>query len=315
MDVLSDILDTIRFRGSLYFSTEFTRPWGVKVPAYRQVARFHLVARGRCWVSVEGQSDAVPLEAGDLVLIPHGAAHLLRDDPKTACRTVDEVVKAAGFTGEGALVYGGEDGGGATRLVCGHFEFDTGFEHPFLSRLPPALVVRWENAVQDSPLEHVFRFITREIGEGQPGQAAVVRRLSEVLFVQAVRFWARDTEADQGLLAALAQPGLSEALVAIHSDPAASWTLDSLSRRAAMSRTLFAERFRDIVGATPHQYLTLWRMQRARRLLADSPFSLTRIANEVGYESAPSFSRVFKRSVGESPGAYRRKVRNDGAIV
>lgn len=82
-----------------------------------------------------------------------------------------------------------------------------------------------------------------------------------------------------------------------------------------MSRTLFAERFRDIVGATPHQYLTLWRMQRARRLLADSPFSLTRIANEVGYESAPSFSRVFKRSVGESPGAYRRKVRNDAATV
>ena len=309
MDVLSDILDTIRFRGSLYFSTEFTRPWGVEVPAYRRVARFHLVVRGRCWVSVKERGDPLPLEAGDLVLVPHGAAHLLRDDPGTACRTVDEVIEAAGFSGDGALVYGGDDEGGPTRLVCGHFEFDPGFEHPFFDRLPPALVVRWEDAVQDSPLEHVFRFITREIGEGRPGQAAVVRRLSEVLFVQAIRFWARDTQPEQGLLAALAQPGLGEALEAIHGDPSASWTLESLSRRAAMSRTLFAERFREVVGETPHQYVTLWRMQRARRLLADSRFPLARIAREVGYESAPSFSRVFKKSVGEPPGAYRRRVR------
>lgn len=312
MDVLSDILDTIRFQGSLYFSTEFTRPWGVRVPSYRRVARFHLVVRGRCWVTVVGRDDPELLEAGDLVLVPHGAAHLLADDPATPCRTVDEVVQAAGFTGEGALVYGGDDGGGATRLVCGHFEFDPGFEHPFLDQLPAALVVRWDDAVRGSPLEDAFRFIAREVAEGRPGTAAVVRRLSEVLFVQAVRVWADEAHPDRGLLAALAEPGLGHALAAIHTDPAAPWTLERLSRKAAMGRTLFAERFRDVVGETPHQYLTLWRMQRARRLLADSRFSLGRIAREVGYESAPSFSRVFKKSVGEAPGAYRKRMSRTG---
>lgn len=309
MDVLSDILDTIRLKGSLYFSTEFTRPWGVRVPSFQRVARFHLVVRGHCWVQVDGQDEPIRLESGDLVLVPHGASHVLADDPETHCRTVDEVVEAAGFEGEGALVYGGPDAGGPTRLVCGHFAFDSGFHHPFLDQLPRALVVRWEDVVQDSPLEDVFRFITREVGEGRPGHAAVIRRLSEVLFVQAVRYWAEDARPRRGLLAALAEPGLGAALSAIHREPSAAWTLERLSRTAAMGRTLFSERFRDVVGETPHQYLTLWRMQRARRLLADSGLSLARIAREVGYESAPSFSRVFKKSVGEAPGAYRKRMR------
>lgn len=312
MDVLSDILDALRLKGTLYFSTEFGRPWGVRVPALQRVARFHLVVRGSCWVRVTGEEEPVHLQTGDLVLIPHGAEHVLADTPDTPCRTVDEVVEAAGFTGEGALVYGGDDAGGPTRLVCGHFAFDEGFDHPLLAQLPAALLVRWEEAVRDSPLEDAFRFITREVQDGRPGHEAVVRRLSEVLFVQAVRFWADRAEPDQGLLAALADPGLGRALSAIHEDPAGDWTLESLSRRAAMGRTTFAERFRDVVGETPHQYLTLWRIQNARRLLAESTLNLARIADRVGYESPASFSRAFKRTMGWSPGAYREQVRKEG---
>lgn len=329
MDVLSDILDALRLRGTLYFSTEFGSWWGVRVPAFRRVARFHLVARGHCWVRVEGKEgdaeraeregpsvrppEAIRLESGDLVLIPHGAEHVLMDAPGRACRTVDEVVEEAGFTGSGALVYGGDDDGGPTRLVCGHFEFDEGLEHPLLSQLPPAIVVRWDEEVRGSPLEDVFRFMVREVQQGRPGYEAVVRRLSEVLFVQAVRFWADHSEHEQGVLAALADPRLGDALSAIHRDPAERWTLESLGRQAAMSRTAFAERFREVVGETPLQYLTSWRMQNAKRLLAESRMTLARIAGRVGYESAASFSRAFKRTVGETPGGYRRLAQQDGS--
>jgi len=313
MDVLSDILSALRLQGTLYFSTEFGCPWGLRVPSYRRVARFHLVVRGSCWVRVLPDESPEYLETGDLVLVPHGAEHVLADTPETPCRTVDEVVESAGFTGKGALVYGGEDKGGPTRLICGHFEFDDAFDHVLLSQLPPALVVRWEESVRGSPLEDLFRFITREVHEGQPGHEAVTRRMSEVLFVQAVRFWAGSVDQPRGFLGALADPGLGEALSAIHSDPSASWTLDSLARKAAMSRTSFAERFRDGVGETPHQYLTTLRIQIARRLLAESRVSLEKIAIRVGYDSAASLSRAFKRTVGSPPGAYRRAARAQGS--
>lgn len=309
MDVFSDVLGALRLKGTLYFSTEFGRPWGIRVPRYGRVARFHLVVRGGCWVRVLPGHEPEYLESGDLVLIPHGAEHLLSDARGRPCRTVDEVVESAGFTGRGALVYGGDDDGGPTRLVCGHFEFEEGLDHPVLRQLPPALVVRWEEAVRGSPLEDVFRFIAREVEEGRPGHEAVIRRMSEVLFVQAVRFWAERIEHDRGFLAALTDPGLGEALSAIHEEPAAAWTLEALARKAAMSRTVFAERFRTAVGETPHHYLTGRRIQKARRLLSESRLSLERIAGLVGYDSAASLSRAFKRVVGRSPGAYRRDAR------
>lgn len=305
--MLSDILGALRLRGTLYFHTEFRPPWGVRVPALRRVARFHLVVRGSSWVVVQGRAEPVLLEAGDLVLVPHGAEHKLADDPEVPCRTVDEILELTGFDGRGALVYGGEDTGAPTKLVCGHFEFAEGLDHPLLTQLPAAVVVRWDEAVRDSPLEDLFRFITREATEGRPGHEAVVQRLSEVLFVQVVRAWASRALSDRGLVAALADARLGAALTAIHEQPSARWSLESLSRRAAMGRSAFAERFRTVVGATPLQYLTLWRVQNAKRLLVGSQLSLERIAEAVGYDSGPSFSRAFKKVAGVSPGAYRRK--------
>jgi AraC-like DNA-binding protein len=320
MDVLSDILAAIRLKGTLYFSTEFHPPWGVRVPQLGRVARFHLVMRGTCWVRVEGHRDPIRLETGDLVLIPDGAEHVLADTSDTPCRTVEEVVKAAGFTGRGALVMGSPDDGAPTRMVCGHFAFDEDMWHPFLEQMPPALVVRWDDEVRNYRLEEAFRIIAREVQEGRPGHEAVVARLSEILFVQLVRAWAQRKDHNRGVLAALADARLGAALSAIHERPEERWTLESLSRRAAMGRTAFAERFAEVVGQSPLRYVTLWRMQRAKRLLAESRLSLDQIAERVGYDSAASFSRVFKKAVGQSPGAYRRSAagagsdRGDGAM-
>lgn len=305
VDVLSDILTTIRLRGSLYFHTDFRPPWGLRVPRFKRVARFHLVTRGTCWIRVEDGPEAIRLEAGDVVLIPAGAEHVLADTPDTPCRTLEEVVEAAGFTGRGALVMGDEDAGAPTRMVCGHFAFDEGLNHPLLDQLPEALVVRWEADHRDAPLEEAFRFIVREVQEGKPGHEAVVSRLSEILFVQIVRSWANRAEHANGVLAALADERIGSALTAMHQDPREHWNLEALARRANMGRTAFADRFAKVVGETPLRYLTLWRIQTAKRLLADTMLSLDQVAERVGYDSAAAFSRVFKKHAGVAPGRWR----------
>ncbi|MEZ4585395.1 MAG: cupin domain-containing protein [Gemmatimonadales bacterium] len=166
MDVLSEVLGALRLKGTLYFSTDFRPPWGLRVPAYRRVARFHLVVRGGLWVRVEGQGEPIWLEAGDLILIANGAEHVLADTRDTPCRTVDQVVRDAGFTGRGALTIAGGDDGAPTRLVCGHFEFDEEFRHPFFDGLPPAIVIRWDDYTRGSPLENAFQFVVRRSRRG-----------------------------------------------------------------------------------------------------------------------------------------------------
>ncbi|MGE0442589.1 MAG: cupin domain-containing protein [Gemmatimonadales bacterium] len=312
MDLLSDILATLRLQGTLYFHTDFRPPWGLRVPQYRRVARFHLAVRGECWVRVEGAGPPFRLEAGDLALITRGAEHVLADTPDTPCRTVDQVVRESGFTGKGALVVGAPDAGSPTRLVCGHFAFDEEFRHPFLDQLPPAIVIRADDYADNPSLDDAFQLVAREVRAGRPGGNAVVTRLSEILFVQAVRHWFERAAADTGVVAAMNDPGLGKALGAMHAEPAAAWTLELLGRTAAMGRTAFAARFREIVGMTPMEYLTTWRIQLGKRLLGETRLSLDQIAARVGYESSASFSRVFTREAGERPGAYRRRTGGAG---
>ncbi|NEO42628.1 MAG: AraC family transcriptional regulator, partial [Moorea sp. SIOASIH] len=157
-----------------------------------------------------------------------------------------------------------------------------------------------------------IRFISHEADAEGAGNHAVMRRLSEVLFIQALRVWASRADHEEGLLAALADPELGESLGQIHAEPANDWSLETLARAAGLSRTVFAERFKQVMGLPPMQYVTLWRMQRARLLLAEGEQTLEHIAELVGYESAAALSRVFKRWVGEPPGSYRRRARAIG---
>ncbi len=306
MDVMSDILTALNLQGSLYFSTEFNLPWGVQVPALENVARFHLVMRGTCWVRVRGEREPVRLESGDLVLVPHGAEHVLSDPPDAKAPVVDEVVSRAGFTGRGALIHGGEDRGNPTRLLCGHFTFREGASHPLLARLPPRIVVRADEAARHVRVEDVFRGILCEVRDGRPGSDAIVRRLSEVLFIQAIRIWAERESAEAGIAAALAEPRIARSLAAIHASPARPWTLAGLAREAGLSRTAFAERFQRRMSLTPMQYVAFWRMQQARQMLADRELTIEDVSSRVGYRSVAAFTRVFRKWAGRTPGAFRR---------
>ena len=166
LDLLSDILTKLSLRGTLYFRTSFTSPWGVAVPAFENVARFHFARRGGCMVNVAGADKPVALEQGDLVIIPHGAAHELYCDPrnKDVVLPLDRVIEQSGFTGTGVLVYGGDQDDRETQLICGHFSFDPMTKHMLLDRLPAYIHLKNYGEAAGKWMEATLRVIGEEAG-------------------------------------------------------------------------------------------------------------------------------------------------------
>ncbi|WP_193181256.1 AraC family transcriptional regulator [Nisaea sediminum] len=306
VDALSQILDAVRMRGSVYFHTSFAPPWSVRVPAFERVARFHMAMRGDCWLRVEGIDGPIRLKTGDLVVVPHGAAHVLADEPDRPPVEVDEVVRRSGYRGEGALAFGDPDDAEACKLFCGHFEFDESAVHPILGALPNVIHIPNTETMNAHWLESVMRFVFAEISGAKGGSDAIIHRLTEIVFIQVIRSFVDAAGDGAGCFAAILDPKLGKALASVHQSPEKNWTVESLARMAGMSRTVFAERFSELVGLTPVGYLTHWRMQQARRHLTETDRLLIDIAESAGYASEAAFNRAFKRHFGETPGRVRR---------
>ena len=301
MDVLSDIVDWVRLRGILYFDADFRPPWGITVPAFNKVARYHLVTRGRCFISVKGLAGTHVLEAGSLAVVPHGAEHVLRDDPDTRPSTLDRALAESGYTGNGCFVYGRGDRGAPCRLVCGHFEFEDGFEHAMLAALPPLIVIPSAAGIPTSWLDQALRYIAAEVATARPGHNAIVKRLSEIVFVQTLRAASEYPDLSMQRLVGYSDPKLARALHALHRTPEKDWTVASLASVAGLSRTRFAVAFKKSLGLAPLAYLTQWRMQQARKLLNDPARTVLVVANQVGYASEAAFSRAFRKHFGVPP--------------
>ena len=306
MDLLSNILNVMKLSGTLYFRTSFTAPWGVEVPRFENVSRFHYVHRGRCFAHVEGQEEALLLDQGDLVIIPHGALHTLSDPASVEVLSVDQVVAESGFSGQGALVHGGTDTGHETQLICGHFAFDPGASHILIDSLPQYLHIKDYGSVSPDWLDGTLKIIGSELGRDQLGSDLIALKLSEIIFTQAIRHFIKSDGKQQQGLAGFADHNLRLALEAMHQDPAAQWTVDGLARIAGMSRTAFSNRFSDLIGSTPLTYLTTWRMQLARHLLIDTRLPIIEVATRSGYQSEASFGRIFKRHFDAPPAMFRR---------
>ncbi|MBK19029.1 MAG: AraC family transcriptional regulator [Rhodospirillaceae bacterium] len=306
MDLLSDILGLMKLSGTLYFRTSFTAPWGVEVPSFENIARFHYVHRGRCYARVAGEDDARLLEQGDLIIIPHGATHILSDPVDVDAPTVDQVVEQSGFTGQGALVVGEPGSGHESQLICGHFAFETEASHILVDALPRFIHIKEYGQVSPGWLDDTLKVIGAEAGGDQLGSDLIALKLSEIIFTQAVRHYLAHEGSSQKGLAGFADPNIRQALEAIHQEPAAPWTVETLAQKAGMSRTSFANRFSDLTTYTPLNYLTSWRMQIARKLLADSDLPIIEVATQAGYQSEASFGRTFKRHIGQPPASYRR---------
>lgn len=314
MDLLSDILSKLKLRGTLYFRTSFTSPWGVQVPNYENVARFHLAHLGRCMVRIDGVNDAVLLEQGDLIIIMRGAAHTLYCSPETEEQSLplDTVVEQSGFSGSGVLVWGEYGTNHETQLVCGHFAFEEHANHPMLDILPAYIKIRNYGETHAIWLEQSLRVIGAEAGRDNPGADIVALKMSEIIFAQSLRAFIETEGNNFAILAGMGDKHISKALRVIHDRPEHSWTVEELACVAGQSRTSFAMHFSKCMDMTPIQYITQWRMQLARQQLIETDDALINVAENNGYQSEAAFGRVFKRTFAMAPATYRKTFQMPG---
>jgi AraC-like DNA-binding protein len=304
-DVLGDVLAGLGLRTRLFCRMEVAAPWSM-VFGRTDLAHFHAVERGGCWLETT-KGPPLELGTGDLLVLSRGGPYQLADRPGREGTPLEEVVPGA-RDGRYTFVRHGGDGP-RSLIVCGSFGFDHPGGHPVLPLLPDVL---HQKAGQASGwLEPLLRALGAEAREAKPGSLTILSRLTDILFVQVVRAWLEEQPPEQpSWLRALNDPRLARVLAAVHEDPAQDWSVEKLAEQAGMSRSAFAERFSEVVGEPPHAYVAEVRMHRASRLLRESDRTLADVAATVGYDSESSFSRVFRKRFGSSPGAFRRTARS-----
>jgi AraC-like DNA-binding protein len=262
-----------------------------------------MLSRGNCWLSAEGIPEPIPLTGGDCFLLAKGTSIVLRDSPRTRPKwTFREI--GARANGNVALCGGG---GAPTTIVCGSLSFDRASLKPIAQLLPSFILMKADEA-RTLALHNTVQALASEMAEQAPGSEVVATRLAEVLFIQVLRAHiASRPERNKGWLRAVFDPQIGTALTAFHDSVGAPWTVESLSDAAGVSRSAFAVRFKELLGQTPLEYVTEWRMQKAMQLLEQRDKKLVDIARSVGYESDAAFSKAFKRVVGASPGEYIKR--------
>ena len=316
MDALSETLRVVRLVGAIFINARFTAPWCYQSPRADTVAPllepgaervviFHLITEGECFVEMNGQPP-VRLVAGDAVLFPHGDAHLMTSQPGLPPATGGGRLAEVLSRRPGQLAYGG--GGARTRLVCGYLACDARLAAMLLQGLPSLVKVNVRGSSAGTWLEASVRYALAEARSPRPGGAGVLAKLAEVLFIEVLRLYVnQQAEGRTGWLAGVGDRIVGAALNALHANPAQAWTLDELARVATTSRSVLAERFQQLVGTSPMQYLTQWRMLLAANLLSRSNAPLASIAQDVGYQTDTAFSRAFRREYGAPPDAWRRR--------
>lgn len=316
MDALSEVLRLVRLTGSVFLNAELSAPWAVASPSSKVLAEalipdaehvieYHLIVEGRCFIEV---ADEPPLELakGDLVMVPRGDPHRMSSDPGTDAPTLSAANMKWPAAGEIASPrYGG--GGELTRLVCGYLAIDRRLCAALIAALPRVFRVSSGSSEVNAWLQTYLRIRLIERGEAQPGGACVLAKLSELMFVEAVRRYVESLPVEQsGWLSGLKDPFVGKVLGLMHSSPTRSWTVDSLAREVGLSRSGLADRFAALIGKAPMQYLTHWRLTLAAHLLQTTTKAASVVAYEVGYESEAAFNRAFKREFGAPPAAWRR---------
>jgi AraC-like DNA-binding protein len=301
-DVLGHVLESSQLRGRVFCMSSGRAPWGLRLPA-RSEAALHLVTMGSAVLLVGAARHA--LGQGDLVLLPHGTAHVLVDHPRS--KPIDLAAWLAAAAPGRMPSLGGH--GAETRVLCGVYQLDApGAQHPVLGLLPPVLHVPATRTRAHPDLDATLAALVREYSRGERGSTVIVARLLDVLLVQVVRVWADDQPAGgAGWIGALGDPVLSRALSAMHGDLSRAWDVAALARAAATSRATLGRRFVAVIGEPPLAYLHGARMYEAARRLHGSDAGLAAIAAAVGYHSEFAFNRAFRRRFGVPPGEFRRR--------
>ncbi|HEX6273139.1 MAG TPA: AraC family transcriptional regulator [Polyangiaceae bacterium] len=316
MDPLSDLFRVIRLSGGVFLDAVLSEPWcvssriteedcGPNIGEIGAIIGFHFVLEGRMLVQLAG-GETREVASDHLVLLPRNDPHVLASEPGLPPVSANHLVRRARDDAMAHIDYG-DASRSRTRFVCGYVASATR-HHPLLEALPALLIMDVRGKPSADWVKSSFRFAAQEVAAGRPGAQTVLARLSELLFIEAVReHLERLPQSGTGWLAALRDPALARSLSAIHGRVGEPWTADALAAEARLSRSAFAERFGQVLGQPPLTYLTRWRMQIAARRLRDTQHGIAAIAAEVGYESEATFSRAFKREMGIAPGRYRQQ--------
>jgi AraC-like DNA-binding protein len=319
MDALSDVLRLVRLTGAVFLSGELSAPWGVSAPSAAEASTalvpgaehlvfYHLVTEGSCVATVAG-CDPLPLAAGDVVLLPHGDAHVMASARDVTALPAWELYSTPPPGEVVGLRCGG--GGDVTRLVCGFLACEKGLCNPLLESLPSILRVNVRADPTTAWIEASLSFGASEVVAQRSGGATVLAKLSELLFVEGVRRYIESLPPEQtGWLAGVRDRFVGRALALLHARPAHAWSVEELGREVGLSRSALADRFTALLGQPPMQYLTRWRLQLAAQKLRSGQGSVASIAEEVGYESEAAFNRAFKREIGTPPATWRRHRQN-----
>jgi AraC-like DNA-binding protein len=316
MDALSQTLRVVRLVGAIFIEARFTAPWcyqsphadsvaGVLEPGADRVVIFHLITEGECWVEMASGEAPVRIVAGDVVVFPHGDPHRMNSAPglpPAASKPLASMLTRRPVQ----IRYGG--GGKVTKIACGYLACDARLARMLLTGLPSLVKVNVRDSNAGPWLEASVRYALTEARSPRPGGGGVLDKLAELLVIEVLRQYMNEqTEGCTGWLAGLRDRIVGAALNALHKAPARPWTLEDLAREAGTSRSVLAERFQHIVGASPIHYLTQWRMLLAANLLCRGNLPLTHIANDVGYQTDTAFSRAFRREFGVPPATWRRQ--------
>ncbi len=319
MDVLSEVLKVVKLQGALFYNGEFSSPWSVYAASSRGLARFfatgcehvivyHLLTEGRASARLEN-GNRVVLQAGDIVMIPHGDPHIVENGPPT--KTVDDSENLREVLSQGLKLWRLGGGGEVTKFVCGYMACDPQLSQVFLSGLPPIFKVSIRNDASGRWLENSIRFSVNEADASRAGGEAVLAKLSEVLFVETLRSYITHLPPEQtGWLAGARDSEVGKTLALMHRNPAHPWTIATLAKEAGISRSVLAERFRHHLNEPPMAYLTRWRLQLGAQMLSSTNYSVVQIAEEVGYESEAAFNRAFKRQFEIPPARFRSQSRS-----
>ena len=326
-DTLSDVLRSVRLRGALYFHVSGTREWAAEAPSSREIAaavmpgaehvmEFHAVLSGACWAVAVG-GEPVHLAAGDLVIFPQGDAHVVSSAPGMRAPPnpqgyFERQQQRQPFTLhlDVSEVHAGAAPAGAndTVLVCGFLGCDLRPFNPLIAALPRLLHLPAAGG-QDWAVQ-CMRQAAAESTNRRPGGGAMLERLSEMMFIDAMRRYLGALPEDSpGWLAGLRDRFVGRALTLLHAAPEAPWTVEELGQRVGLSRSALHERFAALTGQAPMQYLANWRIQVGATLLRDTALTVAAVAQQVGYESEAAFARAFKRLVGQPPSVWRRKAK------
>ncbi|MGH3243976.1 MAG: AraC family transcriptional regulator, partial [Spirillospora sp.] len=298
MDLLSDVVTVMRSGRPTSARVAWHAPWGQQFPSVPGSAGFQVILRGSCWL-IPPTGDPVAVGAGDVLFFPHGHGYGLADSPSRELALCDLTENSdlfvSGFIGHEGPV---------TVTLCGGFRLAPGRAHPLLRDLPDVLHLPARLGHHHTQLRAAVDLLGDEIRSPHTGADTVVLALLDVLLVYILRAWfaGRPVQSKTGWAAALSDPAISAALLALHRDPSHPWTVKSLADQAGLSRAAFAHRFATLIGQPPLAYLTWWRLTLAARLLRDGDAPLSEIAAQIGYASEFSFANAFKRAYRTAPG-------------